>query len=860
MPGSAARPAGQVVAESSWYHRLFARGPVRVVLAAETLRIEGRDGGALAEIPLDSVGAVTVHRSRLRSRLTIGVAGGAAHAIGGLGERAAARVIALTALRALPTDEQAEAIASDGDVTLVLAGAGTGKTAVITGKVAHLVRSLDASPGEILVLAFNRKAAGEIRERLPGGLAADVSTFHAFGRRVIADVSGAAPTVSKLAEDRAELVRVLDEILNELLEDPRQSDAVKGFIVDHSASYRSAFDFKTPAEYDEYIRSVELRTLSGDLVKSFEELRIANYLTEHGVRFEYEAPYEVPTATRHYRQYRPDFFLPDHGIYIEHFALNEQGCPPPSWGRYAEGVEWKRNIHARNSSKLIETYSWQHKRGVLIPGLRAQLEEAGVRFEPISHKKLLSLIRALARRLISWLVRLMATFLDHVKSNGLTPDDLRTRARTYGDRLRNETFLALFEQVRVRYDRRLADEGAADEEVLDFHDLINLAAQHIREGRWQTPYRYVLVDEFQDISKGRMALLQALAREPQDVAYFLVGDDWQSIYRFAGSDVGLVRNCSTYLGRTRERTLSQTFRFADGILGPSTAFVQRNPEQTRRPLRAARDVEDRGITVVFDADPAAGLRLALREIEVAAGGESCSVLVLGRYRDSQAALRESSWSRSLRVEFSTVHGAKGREADYVVVLDLDDARRGFPSRIEDDPLLDLVLPPVFGKAFPFAEERRLFYVAMTRARIGTYLVADPVRPSPFVVELIRESGDDLRRIGDEIARECPRCTNGRLVPSQSRENLRCSNYPRCEHLAPRCPNCEAGYVVVAEGRSTCTNPACDRPPPACPSCGVGVLLLRSGRTGSFLGCTEYWSDPPCRYTENVESGSVEMHV
>ena len=573
-----------------------------------------------------------------------------------------------------------------------------------------------------------------------------------------------------------------------------------------ASSYRSAFDFKTPVEYDDYIRGVELRTLSGDLVKSFEELRIANYLTEHSVRFEYEAPYEAPTATRQYGQYRPDFFLPDHGIYIEHFALNEQGRPPPGWQRYAEGVEWKRSIHARNGSKLIETYSWQHRRGVLLSGLRAQLEEAGVGFEPISHEKLLSLIRALARRLISWLARLVATFLHHAKSSGLTPDELRARARAHGDRLRNETFLALFEQVRARYDRLLADEGAADEEVLDFHDLINRAAQHIREGGWQTPYRYVLVDEFQDISTGRMALLQALARGPQDVDYFLVGDDWQSIYRFAGSDVGLVRNCGAYLGRTRERTLSRTFRFADGILGPSTAFVQRNPEQTRRPLRAAHDVEDRGITLVFDPDPAGGLRSALQEIGAMTGDAPHSVLVLGRYRDSQAALRESSWSRSLRVEFSTVHQAKGREADYVVVLDLDDARRGFPSRIEDDPLLDLVLPPVSGKAFPFAEERRLFYVAMTRARIGAYLVADPVRPSPFVVELIRESGDDLRRIGDEIARECPRCTNGRLLPSQSRKNLRCSNYPRCEHLAPRCPNCEAGYGVVAKGLSTCTNP------------------------------------------------------
>ena len=132
--------------------------------------------------------------------------------------------------------------------------------------------------------------------------------------------------------------------------------------------------------------------------------------------------------------------------------------------------------------------------------------------------------------------------------------------------------------------------------ALDFHDLINLAADHIREGRWKPQYRYVLVDEFQDISAGRMALLQAL--QGQDVAYFLVGDDWQSIYRFAGSDVGLLRDCGDLLGHVEERTLSRTFRFADGILGPSTAFVKRNPEQTQRPLLPASEAEDEGVTIV----------------------------------------------------------------------------------------------------------------------------------------------------------------------------------------------------------------------------------------------------------------------
>ena len=95
---------------------------------------------------------------------------------------------------------------------------------------------------------------------------------------------------------------------------------------------------------------------------------------------------------------------------------------------------------------------------------------------------------------------------------------------------------------------------------------------------------------------------------------------------------------------------------------------------------------------------------------------------------------------ALRVEFSTVHSAKGREEDYAVVLDLKDDRFGFPSKVGDDPLLELVLPPASGRAYPFAEERRLFYVAMTRARVGTYLVTDSRRPSPFVEELQQSPG------------------------------------------------------------------------------------------------------------------------
>ena len=225
------------------------------------------------------------------------------------------------------TNEQAEAIATDEDATLVLAGAGTGKTSVIVGKIAHLVRNLDVSPQEILVVAYNRKAADEIRERLDADLTeVDVSTFHAFGRRVIADTEG-APSVSKLAEDDYAATRAVERILHGILDHPQELDALIEFIAYHLSPYQSAFDFEGQEEYDEYVRSVELRTLSGTLVNSYEELVIANFLTENGIEFRYEAQYPWRTATRQRRQYQPDFYLPGQDIWIEHFALDEEGKP-----------------------------------------------------------------------------------------------------------------------------------------------------------------------------------------------------------------------------------------------------------------------------------------------------------------------------------------------------------------------------------------------------------------------------------------------------------------------------------------------------------------------------------------------------
>ena len=165
--------------------------------------------------------------------------------------------------------------------------------------------------------------------------------------------------------------------------------------------------------------------------------------------------------------------------------------------------------------------------------------------------------------------------------------------------------------------------------------------------------------------------------------------------------------------------------------------------------------------------------------------------------------------------------------------------------------MELVLPPAIDGAYPYAEERRLFYVALTRARNGAYLVTDRLRPSSFVKELLEESAV-ARKVG-ELAWKCPRCPSGRLLPSQSSRTLRCSNHPHCRHLSPRCPECGEGFAVVVERNSTavCTNVNGDARPSVCPGCGLGVLQLRDGSRGAFWGCSEFKSDPSCRYTRDA---------
>ena len=216
-------------------------------------------------------------------------------------------------------------------------------------------------------------------------------------------------------------------------------------------------------------------------------------------------------------------------------------------------MEWKRSRHAKHGTILIETFSHEKAKGKLTKKLSEKLAAHGVTLSPIPSDQVFVALREQER--VDPFTDLVTTFLDHFKGAQLSFREVARRAAKAGDRPRAQAFLALFEPIFERYQEFLSGQGQ-----IDFHDMINKATKHVEAGRFLSPFRYILVDEFQDISPGRARLLKALLDQCPDAQLFAVGDDWQSIYRFTGSDIAIMREFADHFGHTEQTYLETTFR------------------------------------------------------------------------------------------------------------------------------------------------------------------------------------------------------------------------------------------------------------------------------------------------------------
>jgi len=355
-------------------------------------------------------------------------------------------------------------------------------------------------------------------------------------------------------------------------------------------------------------------------------------------------------------------------------------------------------------------------------------------------------------------VKLLDQFLQLFNGAGADRAAVAAHARSP----RDHAFLDIFDAVYTRYQAELERT-----ETLDFDGMINTARAALQTTTYQSRFRYLIVDEFQDISRNRLGLLLDLRAQVSHSRLFVVGDDWQAIYRFAGSDVSLITHVDAHVGTTTRVDLDMTFRYGQELLDASAQFVAANPHQLRKTLHAHRGAAGAPpITLVYQDDATAtGQQRAVEQVVQAVkqqhAGENACVFVLGWYNRTGNALlphiEHQLAGTTTGVEFHTMHRAKGKEADYVIIAGLETSHGGFPSTIPDDPLVNLVLNDA--EAYAHAEERRLFYVALTRARKQVYLLVPPTQVSPFVTELQHASfAPYVTTLGERTERySCPVC-------------------------------------------------------------------------------------------------------
>jgi DNA helicase IV len=447
-------------------------------------------------------------------------------------------------------------------------------------------------------------------------------------------------------------------------------------------------------------------------------------------------------------------------------ALNQAGRAPDFLGSaYEQRVRQKRQVFrtltAAGSNirsdcvSFFETLSGDFANGTVFTRLEQQLRAAGIEIGPEDEELKKT---ALAEfRESGDVERLFLRFVQTFRDSGFTEREVRARAEQCGDVRRAHIFLDLAFTLCAEVEQEYARSG-----FIEFSDMIRGGTAALLKNENGSPYKLILVDEFQDIARSRMDLVDALVQSTCGTAVlFYVGDDWQAINRFAGSDIAIFhavhsgRNNTSASGAQAGVTvqyLSKTFRCCQGLADVARAVVLQNRGQIDKPVLSQTSYQTaRTVRVIgHESDRLARTRTLESELQRIASlhtVERAKVFVLTRYKDAffvAEGLEEEtvahlarSFATKLQVDYKTMHSSKGLECDYVIIGGLDAGFRGFPSNLETDPLFELLLPP---QSNAMDEERRLLYVAITRARIQAVLLTASEAPSEFVLDLSRLPG------------------------------------------------------------------------------------------------------------------------
>ena len=733
----------------------------------------------------------------------------------------------LSALAKL-TEQQQNAVYNEEKNALVVAGAGCGKSTTILGKVSYLLASGKASADEILLLSFTNDTADDLNQKLKTHNMTEIAqTFHKLGKGILEKINGMR--ASMLDDDKTKAL--IMDFLN--TNDKTVQDDLYRWFAYYKDSILSFEEFGNQGDYAAYLDSLSFESVKSMLnkrkrginkaekFKSEPEVLIANWLFENGVEYIYEHPYQDKAGNT---ICKPDFYLPEYNIWIEHWGVMENDAVP--WlkdknkaHKYIADKEKKQKNYRKDGAKVIDLHLYEFYQHILAAKLKQKLIAFGVELHPLTSDQKREVVKQLIQqRSVSSLASLMGRFLSLFKSNGYTTErelkELQGRTLQQAsefDRKRIGIFFNLFAGFFKQYNEYLSKYR-----LVDFSDMIRSATNAVVSGEHLSKYKYILIDEFQDIAKDRCDLIRAIQKQT-DAHCFCVGDDWQSIYRFNGGDLRFFVNFEEYFPDHKEYFIEDTFRSGQNLVDLAGDFVQKNPYQKHKKLNSHSKYQTQIKAFICPTEGchSTGLTDVVNDIvaqiktDPETFGKNPRIMLLIRNKSDLEIFRKESmeidwelqgddgkdaflrhkWHPELQFEVSTVHKAKGLQADIVIVLNMESGPLGFPNQIMDDKLLSELLVKL--DRYPYAEERRLFYVALTRAQKICYLVVPAKNPSLFWNEI--STSEYVKEFGAGCKiRKCPQCHKGYLIYYKSKygkdfygcSNYKPGNYTSCDYKEP----------------------------------------------------------------------------
>ena len=733
------------------------------------------------------------------------------------------------------------AIVIDENNVKVNAGAGTGKTFTIQNKVKYLIEKRGISPKKILCLCYTGDGAEDLNKKVNKNRdennQVEACTFHECCRRV----------AKKCGEDKGRPNRRLlkDIIINYSMELADDEKLIK--LIDYFSYYiNSPADKEDINTYDElldYENERDLKTLrkkfyesganytmKGETVDSIGELIIANYLFRHDIDYVYGEEYKsklIEIVQRFlysgnsfslislelqkewfenfiseysWKTYVPDFYLPEKDIYLEHFGIGHSDNEKWLGKDYEPQIKRKIKYHELHQTKLIKTYYYYLEDGILPEKLEELLRDNDVTIGHKDPKEILDVLQKTNKikdfdnfnKLIESFINIFEAqnkeknqFDSFIKMNESESDGYK--------RNRQKLFLDIVRDIYDIYYE--SNEGKR----IDHNREVSLALELIQTNRYSASYDYIFIDEYQDINPIRSLLLQNL-QKITNAKLFVVGDDWQSIYKFNGSDLNLFIDFDKHFPNSEFINLQENRRNYDRLNRISSRFIMRNEKQEKKKLISKKRNNPNPINIVYySLNPKSNKVLKLYSIilRIAKRNPKSRILLLGRnnndineFTNKNAIFQSFDYTDKIKclqnpkldMTFMTIHSSKGLEYDDVIILNFKDKLNGFPNKIEDDSVLHFLKEK---EKCPYAEERRLLYVALTRTLNDVYLLAPTYKESVFIEELSNKH--KIKQLSLRIDKNLEK---NFYKPHKSNEPF---DYRKTDIT---CPNCKDGKITV----------------------------------------------------------------